>query len=268
MTTLLRARTSAIAGIAILLLTAGSVAGQSLSRRIEQAPDGKVRIEFAARPDVCGHGNYISRGGNSRMNWDSDRSEDVEYTEDCGSSPVRLVLEKRGGQIARLRTYVGGRWRAPVGTVTDLGRVSTRDATGYLLGLVKSASAQPAREAIFPLTLADSVVIWPELLRIARDQSRPNDIRTQSVFWLSQIAGESITANLAALTGDAAMDREVRKQAVFALSQRPSKEGVPALIEIAKSNRDPEIRKNALFWLGQSRDPRALALFEEILSRR
>jgi HEAT repeat protein len=55
---------------------------------------------------------------------------------------------------------------------------------------------------------------------------------------------------------------------VFALSQRPSKEGVPALIEIAKSNRDPEIRKNALFWLGQSHDPRALALFEEILSRR
>jgi HEAT repeat protein len=202
------------------------------------------------------------------MNWDSDRSEDVEYTEDCDSSPVRLVFEKRGGQVARLRTYVGGRWRAPVGTVTDLGRVSTRDATEYLLSMANSGSAQPAKEAIFPLTLADSVVVWPGLLRLARDQSRPNEIRTQSVFWLSQIAGESITANLAALTGDAAMDREVRKQAVFALSQRPSKEGVPALIDIAKTNRDPEIRKNALFWLGQSRDPRALALFEEILSRR
>ena len=267
MTTLLSTRTFAIVGIATLLLTAGSATAQPLGRRIAQAPDGKVRLEFAARPDVCGHGNYISRG-NSRMNWDSDRSEDVEYTEDCGSSPVRLVLEKSGGQVARLRTYVGGRWRAPVGTVTDLGRVSTRDATEYLLSLANSGSAQPARDAIFPLTLADSVVVWPGLLRLARDQSRPNEIRTQSVFWLSQIAGESITANLAALTGDAAMDREVRKQAVFALSQRPSKEGVPALIEIAKSNRDPEIRKNALFWLGQSRDPRALALFEEILSRR
>jgi len=262
------ARTSAIVGLVTVLVTAGSATGQSLSRRIAQAPDGKVRLEFAARPDVCGHGNFISRGGNSRMNWDSDRLEDVEYAEDCASSPVRLVLEKRGGQVERLRTYVGGRWRAPVGKVTDLGKVSTRDATEYLLSLANSSSAQPAREAIFPLTLADSVVVWPELLRIARDQSRPNEIRTQSVFWLSQIAGESITANLAALTGDAAMDREVRKQAVFALSQRPSREGVPALIEIAKSNRDPEIRKNALFWLGQSHDPRALALFEEILSRR
>jgi hypothetical protein len=268
MTTIQRARTSAIAGLVTVLLTAGSAAGQSLSRRIAQAPDGKIRVEFAARPDICGHGNYISRGRNSRMNWDSDQSEDVEYTEDCGSSPVRLVFEKRGGQVAHIRTYVGGRWRAPVGTVTDLGRISTRDATEYLLSLANSASAQPARDAIFPMTLADSVVVWPGLLRLARDQSRPNEIRTQSVFWLSQIAGESITANLAALTGDAAMDREIRKQAVFALSQRPSKEGVPALIEIAKTNRDPEIRKNALFWLGQSHDPRALALFEEILSRR
>lgn len=268
MTTCLSVRTPAIVGIATLLLAAGSAAGQSLGRRIAQAPDGKVRLEFAARPDVCGHGNYISRGNNSRMNWDSDRSEDVEYTEDCGSSPVRLVLEKSGGQVARLRTYVGGRWRAPVGTVTDLGRVSTKDATDYLFSLTSSTSAKPARDAIFPLTLADSVVVWPGLLRLARDETRPNEIRTQSVFWLSQIAGESITANLAALTGDAAMDREIRKQAVFALSQRPSREGVPALIEIAKSNRDPEIRKNALFWLGQSHDPRALALFEEILSRR
>jgi HEAT repeat protein len=118
------------------------------------------------------------------------------------------------------------------------------------------------------MTLADSIEIWQWLLRLARDESRPNGIRTQSVFWLSQIAGESITANLAALTGDAAVDRDVREQAVFALSQRPRSEGVPALINIARTNRDPEIRKKALFWLGQSRDPRALALFEEILSRR
>ena len=31
---------------------------------------------------------------------------------------------------------------------------------------------------------------------------------------------------------------------------------------------DPEIRRKALFWLGQSEDPRALALFEELLTRR
>jgi len=147
--------------------------------------------------------------------------------------------------------------------------VSTREAVDYLMSVANSSSSSKiGSEAIFPMTLADSVEIWQGLLRLARDQSRPNSIRTQSVFWLSQIAGEKITANLAELTGDAAIDRDVREQAVFALSQRPHGEGVTALINIARTNRDREIRKKALFWLGQSRDPRALALFEEILSRR
>jgi hypothetical protein len=52
---------------------------------------------------------------------------------------------------------------------------------------------------------------------------------------------------------------------VFALSQRSGNEGVPAVIRIARTNPDPELRKSALFWLDQSEDPRALALFEEIL---
>jgi HEAT repeat protein len=54
---------------------------------------------------------------------------------------------------------------------------------------------------------------------------------------------------------------------VFALSQRPRDEGVPALIRIARENPDPELRKKAIFWLGQSDDPRALALFEELLTK-
>ena len=42
---------------------------------------------------------------------------------------------------------------------------------------------------------------------------------------------------------------------------------MPALIRIAKSHRSPEVRKNAMFWLGQTNDPRAVALFEEILTK-
>jgi HEAT repeat protein len=59
----------------------------------------------------------------------------------------------------------------------------------------------------------------------------------------------------------------VREQAVFALSQRPREEGVPSLIRIAKTHSDPEIRRKAIFWLGQSHDPRALALFEDLLTK-
>jgi HEAT repeat protein len=64
---------------------------------------------------------------------------------------------------------------------------------------------------------------------------------------------------------DGGGELEVRKQAVFALSQRPRDESVPALIRVVHTSREREIVRTALFWLGQSDDPRALALFEDIL---
>ncbi len=84
---------------------------------------------------------------------------------------------------------------------------------------------------------------------------------------MSQAAGEAATKGLDELATDNSVDRDVREQAGFALSQRPKAEGVPALIRVARTNRDPEIRRKAMFWLGQSNDPRAIALFEEILGK-
>ena len=59
----------------------------------------------------------------------------------------------------------------------------------------------------------------------------------------------------------------VKKKAVFALSQLPKDEAVPELLHVAQTNRDPAVRKDAIFWLGQTHDPRALAYFEQILAR-
>ncbi|HUQ20656.1 MAG TPA: HEAT repeat domain-containing protein [Gemmatimonadaceae bacterium] len=241
---------------------------QNLARRVNDAPDGKVRFEFAARQDLCGTGNYVSHGPNNRMSWDSDYSEDVEYSEDCVRGPVRVVITKNGGQISRIRTYMGGRWRATNERTTTLGVIGVRDATDYLLSVANNTSSKVGSEAIFPTTLADSVEVWPALLRLARDDNRPTNVRTQAVFWLGQMASDAVTSDLSDLANQNSVDREIRKQAVFALSQRPHQDGVPALLQIARTNPDREIRKTALFWLGQSRDPRALALFEEILSRR
>jgi HEAT repeat protein len=111
------------------------------------------------------------------------------------------------------------------------------------------------------------VSVWPDLLKLARDASVPSHTRNQAVFWLSQAAGEAAVKDLADLVGDDTVDRDVREHAVFALSQEPRDVGVPALIQIARSNKDREVRRKALFWLGQTNDPRALALFEEILTK-
>jgi HEAT repeat protein len=40
---------------------------------------------------------------------------------------------------------------------------------------------------------------------------------------------------------------------------------VEPLLQVARTNRDPFVRRKAIFWLGESGDPRAIALFREIL---
>src|SRR5207247_159079 len=52
-----------------------------------------------------------------------------------------------------------------------------------------------------------------------------------------------------------------------ASAQQPHDAGVPALIRLARTHPEPGVRRKALFWLGQSGDPRALALFEELLTK-
>ena len=245
-------------------IPARAQSGASIAERVRSAPDGTVRLTFQARPDVCGSGNsvYVSDrdSGNS-----ANSTADVEWDADCGHGPVRLVLQVHNHTVTGIRTYVGGRWR-PTSGVTDLGDVSPQDATSYLLTLARDAPAAIGRKAIFPATLGAGVVVWPSLMGIARASAVPTETRRDAVFWLGQMAGKAVTSNLAQLTTEDTVDRAVRASAVFALSQQPDHQGVPALIHVAETNRDPAIRKKALFWLGQSNDPRALALFETILS--
>jgi HEAT repeat protein len=83
---------------------------------------------------------------------------------------------------------------------------------------------------------------------------------------MAQIGGrkeaEQITA---AIENDP--ETEVKKKAVFALSQMHNEDSVPLLINLAKTNHNPVVRKQAIFWLGQSHDPRALDFLEALITK-
>ena len=261
------------------VLVAAPAAAQRLGARVAAVPDGTVRLSFAARPGVCGDGHNVialecTGGKCGRGRWGRtitiDRGfddDEVEY--DCEPGPVRVSLRVRAGRVQSLRTYVGGRWVTPPrdAAVTDFGTAPAREAADFLLGLATREDTRAGEEAILPATLADSVTVWPMLLTLARDDRVPGRSRRQAVFWLGQAASDAATRGLTDLVDDADMDQDVREQAVFALSQQPREAGVPALIRIARTHPQPGVRRKALFWLGQSGDPRALSLFEEILTK-
>ena len=104
------------------------------------------------------------------------------------------------------------------------------------------------------------------LIRVA--ESDPDrELRKQALFWLGQTAGKRSLEVLGNVVEKSDDDTEVQKQAVFAISQRPKDEAVPLLIKIAKTHPKPAVRKQAMFWLGQTGDERALEFFKEILSK-
>lgn len=250
--------------LTICLVTANvPLSAQSLASRVARVDDGIVRFSYASRPDVCGDGlNSIRFNDGQRIINGDDHDDDCP----CDFGPVRVTLTRRDGNTTRLRTTVGNRTRPVSAELVDLGTVSTREASAYLLDIAQKSSGNTGGEAIFAMTLADSITPWPDLLRLARNESIRRETRKSAVFWLGQAAGDAVTRDLTELAEDERGDQEVRESAVFALSQLRDEQGIPALIRIARTNRDPEIRKKAMFWLGQSDDPRALELFEELLT--
>lgn len=254
--------------LALFVLAAGSLGAQDLASRVAAVGNGTVRLQFAADSGVCGNGrgNISIRRDDGRAtvsgeNINVSRTRAAEWEDDCETGPVRLALDVTNRRVTALRSYVGGRWRSDADL--DLGNVSPTAARDYLMQLVASGEARVAREAIFPALIAEGPSPDAALVAVAKDENRPRDVRSSATFWLSQSAGDRAAAGLQELIGDP--DREIREQAVFALSQRPNDESVPALIRLARTHQDPAVRRRAVFWLGQKRDPRALQYFEDVL---
>ncbi|MCL4864641.1 MAG: HEAT repeat domain-containing protein [Gemmatimonadales bacterium] len=228
---------------------------QTLVQRAGTMGEGTIRFSYAAREGVCGREDgkvYVARSND-------------EWEGPCEAGPVLISASVSGGEVIRVRTYVGGRWKPGSGRVEDLGMIGVRTGTSWLEALAM-APGRIAGDAVFPITLADSMVTWEPLLRLAKATNAPSTTRQSALFWLGQVAGAAASAHLeeVAMSDD---DRRLRDQAVFSLSQLRDNSGVPALLRLARTNEDPRVRKTAFFWLGQSKDPRALALFEEILTR-
>ncbi|HET9301003.1 MAG TPA: HEAT repeat domain-containing protein [Candidatus Polarisedimenticolaceae bacterium] len=143
---------------------------------------------------------------------------------------------------------------------------NARGTSGYRMVeriLGSDPSGDIREHAIFALTQSD-LPEAPERIRRASVEDRDADVRAQALFWLAQTkaagAGEWIVSRL-----DADESGHVREQAVFALSQL--EDGTDWLLDIVRSDRGVETKRRALFWLGQSDDPRAMEEIEKILNR-
>jgi HEAT repeat protein len=130
----------------------------------------------------------------------------------------------------------------------------------------KTTSSAAKDKIIFSIsqTRNDGNDQW--LLDQAVNTKNSMELRKQALFWAGQ-TGSIDMAKLGALY-DKAPEEEFKKQVIFVLSQRgKSSEAVDKLIDIAKNETNKSLRKEAIFWLGQSHDPRALKALQELINR-
>jgi hypothetical protein len=91
-------------------------------------------------------------------------------------------------------------------------------------------------------------------------------MRTAAISGLGRKSGQVVLTTLSGIAQNDP-DKSVKRRALSSLQQMPEGEGIPVLIEMARTGRDPEMRKQAMTSLEHSRDPRALALFEDVLKK-
>jgi HEAT repeats len=261
---------------AVGLLLAGTLAArtqrvmaQPLAQRVAAMRSGTVEMRYAPRPGVCGDGrSYYSIGRSMRIGDGFSYRNDTDHST-CIPGPARARLRLTGGEITDVRVYVGptGRAEAPD---TDLGMVSSREAADFFLRIAETGSGRATHGAISAAVLADSASVWRRLLAIARDSAtRTRSTRQEALFWVGRFAAAKSSGDgedLSAASDDGDRD-DPRNAAIFALSQLRNREGVPALLHVAQTHPDPALRRQALFWLGESGDPRGASLFEDILRR-
>ncbi len=123
-------------------------------------------------------------------------------------------------------------------------------------------STKVRKQAVFAVQCVDTDDAISLLIHLAK-KGEPYKIQKEAIFWLGQKASDRCTESLKEIVYSKEKT-EVQKQAVFALSEQHN---ITALIEIANTHPNPKVRKQAIFWLGDSGDERALDALIEMVEK-
>ncbi len=176
---------------------------------------------------------------------------------------VMVLFRVQNHDVQKIRTYSldcqidGGAL-----TLFWIDGVAPGQSVALLKTFVADADKNRSEPALSAMALHKDPSAGTALFDLAKNGT--TRIRERALFWIARRA-ESKAASTISDVIERDPDVEVKKQAVFALSQLPKDEGVPLLIALARTSSNSAVRKQAYFWLGQSKDPRAVAFFEEVL---
>ncbi len=283
------------------------VQGGSLSGKIEtavrqaRAANAQSRFwtawAFDVRPGVAVDYEWRGKDGKTRFDgWN------VSFDRDIETRNLGVFLLHEAGGIARVEIYNLDRSRNFDGhPVFWFGKAGNDESLNFLREMTENQQNKKNSEhGIVAIALHNDSRVGGMLKQFVR--SLPGkDVRNSAVFWLGQIGGETpflsdlvvsdqenvevrkqaafaigVSKDTNALPTlqslfQSVNNREVKKQLVFAVSVHGNKEAgqdeaINYLINIATSEKDVEVKKQAIFWLGQKAGDRSLKVLGDTVN--
>ncbi len=147
-----------------------------------------------------------------------------------------------------------------------LGQRRSEENAQYLREFyARTTSPELKKKVIFSLSQMNLEENARWIMAIALDESASVEVRKNALFWAGQMRAVDIE-DLTSLY-DRMTDPEMREHLIFIYSQRRESAAVDKLMDIARNGTSRELRGKAIFWLGQSNDPRVIEFLMEIINR-
>jgi HEAT repeat protein len=206
--------------------------GSDLARRVTSAPDGLVKMTYAARDGICGDGrSFIADASSGARGYDVWFSEGMFSTTSsmsdlesrCTHGPVRLLLVVRDHRVVDVQPFVGPSSAATDRPGTELGTVAAADVSRYTLDLAANGREDIARNAILAASIADSVRIAGRLADMARNKSLNSSVRESALKWVGRVAARegdrSATGVARTIAQDPQDQLDVRERAIRVIGE-------------------------------------------------
>ena len=147
-----------------------------------------------------------------------------------------------------------------------LGQRRSTENTEFLRNLYSRLTDEDLKDKVmFSLSQQRGVGNDQWLMAIATNPKEDIELRKKAVF----LAGQNgVAVSELAQLYDRISDTELKDHLIFTLSQRQKEAAaMDKLFDIARNEKDSDLRKKAIFWLGQSRDPRVQQFLIDLINK-
>lgn len=126
------------------------------------------------------------------------------------------------------------------------------------------ADAELRQQVLFAVSKTHAAGSAEWLLERARDETESRGVRQQALFWAAE-SGLSVDELNALYEGFD--DSGLREYLIWLIAENGGRGSFESLLDIARNDPDSEMRSKAVFWIGESDDPRAAEFILELLEQ-